>query len=542
MIGINLSGAEFGSGMRHGYDYHYPDFNEIKYYVDRGVELIRLPFMWERMQPTLGGALATGEIGLLKQFLADAHSLGVKVIIDLHNYGRYGGQTIGSATGPTSAQFADFWHKLASAVKGSPALVGYDIMNEPHDMGGAGIWKGAAQAAVNAIRGVDMNTTIHIEGEGWSGAHSWLKYNSDLILSDPANRLVYHAHQYLDKYSQGFYANSYDGEAAHAMVGVDRLKPFVDWLKANNLKGFIGELGVPSNDPRWLEAQKNMLDYMAQVGLDGTAWGGGFWWPSDYVMFMGSPSSPDTAFFKQLQGYMDGITVTEPVAPLVVDATIYGTAGNDTLWGTIASDRIDGREGDDVLNGSQGADTMIGGSGNDTANYYGSWVGVNVDLARATQLSGDADGDTLSGIENVRGSRYSDNLKGDGGRNTLDGRGGNDVLNGGGGADVLTGGGGNDRFVFDSAQDAHGDRITDWSRGDSIDFSAIDANVWADGNQAFTYIGKNAFTYVAGQLRIYVENNQTFVAGDLNGDGVPDFTLSLAGTPNMSGLVSGLIL
>jgi aryl-phospho-beta-D-glucosidase BglC (GH1 family) len=542
MIGINLSGAEFGSGMRHGYDYHYPDYNEIKYYVDRGVDLIRLPFMWERMQPTLGGALSPEEVGRLKQFLADANSLGIKVIIDLHNYGRYQGQTIGSATGPTSAQFADFWLKLATAVKDSPALVGYDIMNEPHDMGGAGIWKGAAQAAVNAIRGVDMNTTIHIEGEGWSGAHSWLQYNSDLILSDPANRLVYHAHQYLDKYSQGFYANSYDGEGAHAMVGVDRLKPFVDWLKANNLKGFIGELGVPSNDPRWLDAQKNMLDYMAQVGLDGTAWGGGFWWPSDYVMFMGASWSTDTAFFKQLQGYMDGTTVTVPLAPVVVDTTIYGTAGSDTLAGTTAADRMDARDGDDVLNGSQGADVMIGGLGNDTANYYGSRVGVNVDLTRATQLNGDAEGDSLLGIETVRGSRYNDNLKGDDGRNTLDGRAGNDVLNGGGGADILTGGGGNDRFVFDLAQGANGDRITDWSKGDFLDFSRIDANELVVGNQAFTYIGKAAFTNVAGQLRIYTENYQTFIAGDVNGDGIPDFTVSFGGTPSLSSLVSGLIL
>jgi Ca2+-binding RTX toxin-like protein len=260
-------------------------------------------------------------------------------------------------------------------------------------------------------------------------------------------------------------------------------------------------------------------------------------------MFMGNASNPDTAFFTQLQAYMDGTTtVTVPVAPLIVDTTIYGTAGNDDLWGTAASDRIDGREGDDVLNGSQGADVMIGGSGNDTVNYYGSWVGVNVDLARATQLNGDAEGDSLTGIENVRGSRYNDVLKGDDGRNMLDGRGGNDVLNGGGGADILTGGGGNDRFVFDFTQDANGDRITDWSKGDVLDFSRIDANVWADGNQAFTYIGKNAFTSVAGQLRIYVENNQTYVAGDVNGDGIPDFTLSIAGTPNMSQLVSGLIL
>jgi aryl-phospho-beta-D-glucosidase BglC (GH1 family) len=110
------------------------------------VELIRLPFDWERMQRKAGGPLDPTELGRLKKFLADAQSVRVKVIVDLHNYGRYNDQTIGSAS-VSNEQFADFWQKLASAIKGSPALVGYGLMNEPHDMGGAGIWKAAAQAA-----------------------------------------------------------------------------------------------------------------------------------------------------------------------------------------------------------------------------------------------------------------------------------------------------------------------------------------------------------------------------------------------------------
>lgn len=542
MIGINLSGAEFGSGTRYGYDYHYPDFAEIKHYADRGVDLIRLPFTWERMQPTLGGELSPEELGRLQQFLTDARALGVKVVIDLHNYGRYNGQTIGSSAGPTSDQFADFWAKLASAVKDAPALAGYDIMNEPHDMGGPGIWKAAAQAAVNAIRGVDMNTAIHIEGEGWSGAHSWMQYNSDLILSDPANLLIYHAHQYFDRYSEGFYTNSYDSEGAYPMVGVDRLKPFADWLKANNLKGFIGEFGVPSNDPRWIEVQRNMLDYMAQAGIDGTAWGGGFWWPPTYVMFMSGPSDPDTTFFTLLQNYMDAPADAPLASPAIVDMTIYGTDGNDTLSGTSDVDRVDARDGDDMLNSSEGADVLIGGLGDDTANYQGSRIGVNVDLGRATQVNGNAEGDSLSGIENLRGSRYADQLKGDAGANRLDGQGGNDVLDGGGGADLLTGGGGNDRFIFEFARDANGDRITDWSKGDRLDFSRIDANELVAGDQAFSFINGRAFGNVAGELRMYTENRQTFIAGDVNGDGIADFTISFEGSLSTSSLSSGWLL
>jgi aryl-phospho-beta-D-glucosidase BglC (GH1 family) len=144
MIGINISGGEFGQvGGEHDYEYHYPTFTELQYYA-KGVELIRLPFRWERMQPGLDGPLDAEELALIKKVLAYAAELGIKVIIDCHNYGRYNGETIGSATGPTNAQFADFWMKLASELKNAPALAGYDIINEPHDMGGPGMWKSAA--------------------------------------------------------------------------------------------------------------------------------------------------------------------------------------------------------------------------------------------------------------------------------------------------------------------------------------------------------------------------------------------------------------
>lgn len=53
------------------------------------------------------------------------------------------------------------------------------------------------------------------------------------VIDDPANNIVYQAHQYFDRDSSGDYAQAYETEGAYAMVGVDRLKPFVDWLNAN---------------------------------------------------------------------------------------------------------------------------------------------------------------------------------------------------------------------------------------------------------------------------------------------------------------------
>ncbi|MFG6487753.1 PA14 domain-containing protein [Roseateles sp. BYS78W] len=128
--------------------------------------------------------------------------------------------------------------------------------------------------------------------------------------------------------------------------------------------------------------------------------------------------------------------------------TINGLVGADKLYGGAGNDTLDGGAGNDWLVGGAGADKLIGGTGNDTASYEGSPSGVDVDLAAGTASGGDADGDTLDGIENLSGSGGNDVLRGDSGANKLDGGAGNDILEGRGGADVLVGGAGIDTAVY----------------------------------------------------------------------------------------------
>jgi Ca2+-binding RTX toxin-like protein len=119
---------------------------------------------------------------------------------------------------------------------------------------------------------------------------------------------------------------------------------------------------------------------------------------------------------------------------------LTGSLFDDTLTGDGAANALDGGGGADELSGGGGGDTLIGGSGTDTANYIDSASGVTVNLVFGLGFGGTAEGDTLSGIENVSGSLYADNLTGDAGPNRLSGSGGDDTLKGGGGADTLDGG------------------------------------------------------------------------------------------------------
>ena len=142
-------------------------------------------------------------------------------------------------------------------------------------------------------------------------------------------------------------------------------------------------------------------------------------------------------------GGLDRLTFAESSAD---NDTIGAAIDNVTLFAT-DNDTLDGGAGNDTLIGGTGADTLIGGSGIDTADYSTSANGVTVNLATNVNTGGDAQGDSLTGIENVTGSNYNDALTGDSNDNTLTGGAGNDTLVGGAGNDTLIGGAGNDTLV-----------------------------------------------------------------------------------------------
>jgi Ca2+-binding RTX toxin-like protein len=143
----------------------------------------------------------------------------------------------------------------------------------------------------------------------------------------------------------------------------------------------------------------------------------------------------------------------------------------------------------------------------------------------ADKFTGNLGDDVISGFGG------NDNLAGAGGNDSVSGGLGQDVIAGGAGLDRLSGGAGADTFVFSgAAAAASGDRITDFSQaeGDRIDLRAVDAMTGNVGLDHFTLIS-TGFTSTKGELRINQFAWGAQLRGDIDGDGVGDFTVALLG-------------
>lgn len=294
-FGVNMSGAEFAAvypGVD-GTHYGYPGRSDIEYFANKGFKLIRIPFRWERVQKQLGGELDQVELAKMKAVVSAAQELGVYVILDLHNFGRYCTYSNGYSSADnnyailgsrtcSSAHFCDLWKRLAKEFMGYTNIWGYDIMNEPHDMLKSSPWDKLAQECIDAIREVDKQTPIVVEGNEYASSSKWTNLSQDLKdLTDPSDKLIFQAHVYFDNDASGKYVKNYDEEKATEDIGVERLKPFVEWCKKYGKQGFVGEYGVPDNDPRWLVTLDKALEYLSENGIGGTYWSAGPRWGDD---------------------------------------------------------------------------------------------------------------------------------------------------------------------------------------------------------------------------------------------------------------------
>jgi hypothetical protein len=248
--GVNVAGAEFAApavdasaGFSNGSpgipeeDYHYDSQATFDYLARRGVRVVRIPFRWERLQRGLGQPLDPGELGRLRGAVERAGRAGLKVVLDMHNYGAYylagdrGGvrRPIGSSE-VTVQHFAEMWGRISNNFGGAPAVLGYGLMNEPvgleaaEGLRPAEMWEKASQAALDRIRGNGDRKFVLVPGYEWSGVQTWTRTHPDAWINDPANRFLYEAHHYFDGDHSGTYKRTFAEETLASARGSARVK------------------------------------------------------------------------------------------------------------------------------------------------------------------------------------------------------------------------------------------------------------------------------------------------------------------------------
>jgi endoglucanase len=307
--GTNMSGLEFGDppypgtyGTTHTEGVTEDDADY--FFQKKGMRVARIPFMWERVQQSLGGALDSAELGHLSTCVERVTSRCAMAIIEPHNFFQYtpiGGTTtyrVGSAE-VTQAHFVDLWGRLADTYKTNSKVL-FNLMNEPpgEPICTTEYWLESANAAIAEIRAHGAANKIVVPGNGYSGPHSWFAdwygtSNSDAMdgVVDSGNNFCIELHCYFDGDGSGSYP---DGDITDVNIGVDRILPVTTWLRSKGLKGIVGEFGTPNT----VYCQQAVTKFLNHIEANRDVWIGWQWWsagpnwPEEYPLRLEPTGGP----------------------------------------------------------------------------------------------------------------------------------------------------------------------------------------------------------------------------------------------------------
>jgi endoglucanase len=285
--GVNRAGAEFGDewpGWTGQIYYEWPPVtvraSELNHYASKGMNVVRLPISWERLQHTLGGPLDPTYQANLVDYVEAATAMGFTVVVDLHNYGRYAigvydpsGEQVDTYTQHilgdgtlTFALVADVWTKVAMLFLSNPLVI-FNLMNEQHDadpsLDSTAIFAGY-QAVLDAVRATGATQLVLFPNTRSSDTHHWstwspqggpLDKDAALIVRDSANNLAFDMHSYTEG------GDSWNGD----------ITVVTNWARAAGRRLFLSELGTESG----ATAVSTLLTYInsnADVWVGWTAW------------------------------------------------------------------------------------------------------------------------------------------------------------------------------------------------------------------------------------------------------------------------------
>lgn len=296
-----MRGVNFG-GLTHEAWSQPPAPPAYDYYLrQKKMNVVRLNFTWEWIQPRLQAALDPERARAIDEAISRAASAGAYVILEFHNFGRRTvdgvAQIIGEAAGCSTADFADAWARMAQRWGRNQRVV-FGLMNEPHDQS-TEVLLVVSNAAIAAIRRAGAINLIMVSGNDWNSM-AWQTGSDNqkwmLRIQDEENNFCFDVHHYFDDWSAGQTPNVREDSLAS-------MAAFTAWAKAHRMRAFCGEFGCSVNK-RGVDACRDLLRHIEanqDVFIGWAWWGAGGPWQPDYVFLLDpyasvtSPTNPDPA-------------------------------------------------------------------------------------------------------------------------------------------------------------------------------------------------------------------------------------------------------
>ena len=243
-----LVGEDEGRRFWKAYHDNYITREDIRFIKQSGFNSVRVPFSYRLFVTDAGPAKLEGDgYRLLDDVVDWCKKEGLYVILDMH--GAPGGQTgdnIDDSWGYPflfeSAESQDLtvniWRKIAERYRNEPAVIGYDLLNEPiaHYFDAAALnpkLEPLYRKIVAGIREVDRNHVIFLGGAQW---------NTNFKVFGPPfdKKLVYTFHKYWME------------------VNKTAIQDYLDFRDQHNVPIWMGESG--ENTDEWISSFRTLLE------------------------------------------------------------------------------------------------------------------------------------------------------------------------------------------------------------------------------------------------------------------------------------------
>jgi endoglucanase len=290
LAGVNWPGFETPTFAPAGLTVrNYQDM--LNQMVKCGFNTLRLPYSNQLFDPA---SVPTGisytlnpdlrglrGLALMDKIVAGAQKAGLRIILDQHRPDAYAQSDLWYTPQVPESRWLHDWVMLAQHYRDSPAIIGADLHNEPHDSATWGDgnlatdWRLAAERAGNAILAVNPNWLIIVEGiQTYHGDSYWWGGNLEgarqypVRLSHP-QQLVYSAHDYgPDVWEQTwFQAPTFPKNLP------DIWQKYWGYLQTEHIAPvYVGEFGGSMQHSAEAAWQTTLVSYLSQNRMSYTYW------------------------------------------------------------------------------------------------------------------------------------------------------------------------------------------------------------------------------------------------------------------------------